>query len=443
MKPRTLVTRRSFLKQLTLTSLSTPFITRGLMAVSPNSVLRHASFGTAGMAGSDISALTESNFVKLVAVADVDTNRSAALKKKFPNVKVYQDWRELLDKEQNNIDSVNVATPDHMHAPIEMSAMALGKHVYGQKPLAHEIYEVRQLTLMARQKKLVTQMGIQIHSEKEYRLAVQFVQDGVIGKIKEVHSWSSKKWGDPNPRPAWSDPAPANLNWDLWLGVAPELPFIGEGYYHPANWRKRLAFGTGTFGDMGCHIYDPVFKALDLTAPISVRSEGLMPNAYNWANNAVIHYVFPGNKFTEEKTVKVTWYDGDRRPGQEVQTLLEGDKLPDQGSIFIGTKGVMLLPHVAKPQLYPDTQFKNFTFPKLPAHNHWTQFAEACRGNGQTSAHFDYAGPLTETVLLGGVATRFPQTTLQWDAPNLKFNLSEADALLRRTYRKGWEVAGL
>jgi hypothetical protein len=168
-----------------------------------------------------------------------------------------------------------------------------------------------------------------------------------------------------------------------------------------------------------------------------------VPNAYNWANNAVIHYVFPGNKFTEEKTVKVTWYDGDRRPAQEVQTLLEGDKLPDQGSIFIGTKGVMLLPHVAKPQLYPDTQFKNFTFPKLPAQNHWTQFAEACRGNGQTSAHFDYAGPLTETVLLGGVATRFPHTTLEWDAPNLKFNLAEADALLRRTYRKGWEVAGL
>ena len=149
---------------MSLAAVGAPFVTRGLMAVSPNNILRHASFGSAGMAGSDISALTASSFVKLVAVADVDAGRSAALKKQFPDVKVYQDWRELLDKEQNNIDSVNVGTPDHMHAPIEMSAMQLGKHVYGQKPLAHDIYEVRQLTLMARQKKLVTQMGIQIHS---------------------------------------------------------------------------------------------------------------------------------------------------------------------------------------------------------------------------------------------------------------------------------------
>ena len=443
MKSHLHLPRRAFLKQLGLASLAAPFVTRGLLAVSPNSILRHASFGTAGMAGSDIGALTASKFVKLVAVADVDSNRSAELKKRMPGIKVYQDWRELLDKEHNNIDSVNVSTPDHMHAPIEMSAMQLGKHVYGQKPLAHDIYEVRQLTLMARRQKLVTQMGIQIHSEVDYRLAVQFVQDGVIGKIKEVHSFSNKKWGDPNPRPDRSDPPPPNFNWDLWLGVVSERPFLGDTYYHPANWRKRLDFGTGTFGDMGCHIYDPVFKALELTAPISVRSEGPAPNAYNWANNAIIYYVFPGNKLTEEKTVKVTWYDGDQRPSHEVQALLEGDKLPEQGSIFIGTKGVLLLPHVAKPQLYPDAQFKNHPLPALPSQNHWTQFAEACRGNGKTSAHFDYAGPLTETVLLGGVATRFPHTTLAWNAAELKFDLSEANQLLRRAYRKGWEVAGL
>src|SRR5216684_1719035 len=181
-------TRRAFLKQMGLAGLSAPFITRGLLAASPNSMVRHASFGTSGMAASDIGELTRNRFLKLVAVADVDSNRSAALKKQFPDVTVYQDWRELLDKEQNNIDSVNVSTPDHMHAPIGMSAMQLGKHVYGQKPLAHDIYEVRQLTLMARQKKLTTQMGIQIHSALEYRLAVQFIQDLVIGKIKEVHS---------------------------------------------------------------------------------------------------------------------------------------------------------------------------------------------------------------------------------------------------------------
>jgi len=437
------IPRRAFLKHLTLTGLSAPFITRGLLAVSPNSVLRHASFGAAGMAGSDLTALTDSKFVKLVAVADVDSRNFGPLQKRFPDVKVYQDWRELLDKEQNNIDSVNVSTPDHMHAPIGMSAMQLGKHVYGQKPLAHEIYEVRQLTLMAKRKNLVTQMGIQIHSAVEYRLAVQFVQEFVIGKIKEVHSWSSKKWGDPRPRPDRSDKVPTGFNWDLWLGVVGERPFLNDAYYHPANWRKRLDFGTGTFGDMGCHIYDPVFKALDLTAPISLRSEGPTPNADNWANNAVIHYIFPGTKYTEGKTVEVTWYDGDKRPGAEVQTLLEGDKLPEQGSIFIGTKGVLLLPHVAKPQLYPDSQFKNFPLPTLPGQNHWTQFAEACRGNGKTSAGFDYAGPLTETVLLGGVATRFPHTTLEWKAASLEFKVPEANRLLRRDYRKGWEVAGL
>jgi hypothetical protein len=286
-------------------------------------------------------------------------------------------------------------------------------------------------------------MGIQIHSALEYRLAWQLVQEGAIGKIKEVHSFSSKKWGDPNPRPSRSDNPPPTFNWDLWLGGVTERPFLGGAYYHPANWRKRLDFGTGTFGDMGCHIYDPVYKALALTAPISVRSEGPVPNADNWANNAIIHYIFPGTSYTEGSTVKVTWYDGDQRPPADVQTLLEGDKLPEQGSVLIGSKGVMLLPHVAKPQLYPNAQFKDFAFPKLPNQNHWTQFAEACRGNGKTSAGFDYAGPLTETVLLGGVATRFPHTTLEWDASALKFNVAEATHLLRRSYRKGWEVAEL
>src|SRR5207237_2210802 len=191
-----------------------------------------------------------------------------------------------------------------------------------QKPLAHDIYEVRRLTEYARERKLVTQMGIQVHSDVPYKLAVQLVRDGAIGPIREVHSWSDKKWGDPNPRPDRKDPVPATLNWDAWLGVAPAQSFIGMGYYHPGNWRKRLDFGTGTFGDMGCHIYDPVFEALALTAPISVRSEGAAPNDQSWATDAIIHYVFPGTKFTENKTVKVTWYDGDQRPPAEIQELV-------------------------------------------------------------------------------------------------------------------------
>ncbi len=438
------INRRSFLAHLGTAGLVAPFITRDLLAASPNEILRHASFGATGQAGADLSAISASPLVKLVAVADVDLTHTVGLKKRFPDVKVYQDWRELLDKEQKNIDSVNVSTPDHMHGPIGMSALQLGKHMFGEKPLTHDIYETRQLTLMARQKGLVTQMGIQIHSSQEYRLAVRLIQDLAIGKVREVHTWSSKQWGDSNPRPEQSDPVPEGLNWDLWLGVAESRPFIGRQYYHPSNWRKRLDFGTGTFGDMGCHIYDPVFKALALTAPVTVRSEGPTPNAWNWANNAVVHYVFPGTTFTEGQTVKVTWYDGNQRPPKEIQALLEGDRLPDQGSIFIGAKGVMLLPHIASPQLYPDAQFKDYPRPRVGSNNHYAQFAEACRGNGKTAANFDYAGPLTESVLLGGVASRFPKTTLEWNAAEIKFNnVPEANQYLRRKYRKGWEVAGL
>lgn len=444
MKTPTNYPRRSFIQQIAIAGLAAPFVTRGLMAQAPNSVLRHASFGAGGMAGADIGSLTANKFVKLVAVADVEPARANSWKQKFPDLKVYQDWRELLDKEAKNIDSVNVSTPDHMHAPIAMTALQLGKHTYVQKPLAHDIYECRRLAEVARQKKLVSQMGIQIHSANEYRLAVKFVQEGVIGKIKDVHTWSNKKWGDPAPRPDRSDPVPDGFNWDLWLGVCAVRPFIGGGYYHPGNWRKRLDFGTGTFGDMGCHIYDPVFKALALTAPISVRSEGPAPNQHNWANDAKIHYVFPGTPYTEGKTVTVTWYDGDQRPPREIQKLVEREHIPDQGSILIGTKGVMLIPHVAKPELYPDSTFKDFTYPKLEPVDHYRSFAEACTGKGKTSANFDYSGPLTEAVLLGGVATRFPNTTLEWDAARLRFrNLAAANAFLRRTYRKGWEVKGL
>jgi predicted dehydrogenase len=453
---RTSFTRREFLRRITRVTagiIVAPYVTTGLRAASPNGTVLHASFGTSGMANSDIDGITRRGAARLVAVADVDLNKAEALKatvvrgdaskKRFPEVKVYQDWRELLDKEKS-IDSVNVTVPDHMHAAIAMSAMQLGKHVYCQKPLTHDLYETRRLTEFAKEKKLVTQMGIQIHSSGYYRQAVQIVQDGTIGKVKEVHAWSNKKWGgDTGPLPDRHDPVPAGFNWDLWLGVAAERPFIGEGYYHPSNWRKRIDFGTGTFGDMGCHIYDPVFKALELTAPTSVRSEGPAPTRWNWSTNARIHYVFPGTQYTAGKTINVTWYDGDARPPAEVRALLGADRFPDQGSIFIGSKGVMLLPHIGSAMLYPEKDFEGWQRPKVEENDHWQQFVEAVRGNGKTSAHFDYAGPLTETVLLGSIASRFPQTTLEWNAKRLKFDVAAANEYLRRTYRTGWNVKGL
>jgi hypothetical protein len=237
---------------------------------------------------------------------------------------------------------------------------------------------------------------------------------------------------------------PANLCWDDWLGVASARPFIGGGYYHPVNWRKRVDFGTATFGDMGCHIIDPVFGGLQLTAPISVRSEGPAPNEHNWAINTVIHYVFPGTPYTEGKTVPVHWYDGDERPPQDVQALLGDRKMPGQGSIFIGAKGVMLLAHVGKPLLLPEAQFKDFVLPQTEKENHYHQFVEAVLGNGKTSAPLEYSGPLTESVLLGPIATRFPKTTLEWNSKKLQFkNSPEATRYVRKTYRSGWAVKAL
>ena len=435
--------RRSFLKQVTLGTLAAPFIAQGWAKSSPNSRVNHATFGANGMAWADVQSFANHPSFQLVAAADVDTTRTAELRKAFPAAKIYQDWRRLLDEEKL-LDSVNVSTPDHMHAPIGMSALQHGLNVYGQKPLTHDIYETRQLTLMARKMKAVTQMGIQIHSAPEYRTAVRLIQDLAIGKVKEVHTWSGKKWGDTGEMPKRTDSIPAGFDWDLWLGICEPRPFIGEGWYHPANWRKRLDFGTGTFGDMGCHIYDPVFKALALTAPLSVRSEGAAPNAHSWATDAIIHYLFPGTAYTEGQTVRVTWYDGDQRPSKDVLALLGGTEVPDQGSIFIGVKGVLLLPHIGPPMLLPEKDFTSYSVPRVGGNDHWKQFIDACMGKGQTAAHWDYSGPLTETVLLGSVATRFPKTTLEWNAAGLKFtNVAEANRFVRRTYRKGWDVKGL
>ncbi len=437
--------RRSFLKQLGAAGVAVPMLARNLMSAPPSGRVRHASFGAAGMAGGDLTAFSSHPDFDLVCVAEVDLGRLDLLKKHFSDrkVKVYQDWREMLDKEAKNLDSVNVGTPDHMHAPMAMSAMQLGLHAYVQKPLAHDIYEVRRLAEVAREKKLVTQMGIQIHSAAYYRIGVKVIQSGAIGKVKEVHTWSSKKWGDLTDLPTKTDPVPEKLNWDLWLGVCATRPYI-KGYYHPGIWRKRLDFGTGTFGDMGCHIFDPVFEALALTAPISVRSEGPAPNRWNWSINSIIHYVYPATPYSEGKTVAVHWYDGDERPPKDIQALLGKQKMPDQGSIFVGTKGVMLLPHIALPSLFPESQFKDYKLPRDPGTSHNKQFIDAVLGRTKTSAPFDYSGPLTESVLLGGVATRFPKTTLQWDAKALQFtNLAEANQILHRDYRKGWEVKGL
>jgi predicted dehydrogenase len=423
--------------------LAAPFVVRNLISKPRASTLRLAAFGADGMAYLTLDPIASHPKVKLACVAEVDSAKLDKVKKKYPDAKLYQDWREMIAKERRNVDIACVATPDHMHAPQGMSSMYAGWHVYQQKPLAHDLHEIRQLTATARKRKLITQMGIQVHSRAEYRTVAAVIRSGAIGKVKEVYSWSEKKWGDTDPLPEPTEQPPASLNWDHWIGVASQRPYIKE-VYHPVNWRKRLDFGTATFGDMGCHIFDPVFDSLGLAAPLSVRSEGPAPNKQSWAINSIIHYVFPGTPQTEGKTINVHWYDGDERPPQDVQALVAPRTIPGQGSIFIGTKGVVLLPHIGMPALFPEADFKGFELPKAESKNHYHQFVDAVLGDAKTSAPFDYAGPLTEAVLLGPLATRFPKTTLEWDSARLKFrNSPEATAFVQRKYRAGWEVRGL
>jgi predicted dehydrogenase len=436
------ITRRAALKTAAVT-FSAPFVWRLHAHAAPSETVLHASFGASGMAGSDIGSLTASKNLQLVAVAEVDDERVKDVKKRFPDCAIYKDYRVLLDKEKH-LNSVNVSTPDHMHAPIAMRALNRGLNVYGQKPLTQTIYEARRLTEVAAEKKVVTQMGIQIHSARKHKLVVKLIQDGAIGKVKEVHSWSGKSWGDTKPKPDRTDPIPAGFDWDLWLGVASERPFIGDGYYHPGNWRKRLDFGTGTFGDMGCHILDPVFGALGVGNPSSIRSELSGPNDYNWSLDVQVKYVFPGSKFTTDP-VALTWYNGKVRPPKDVVEHIGELKLDGQGSIVIGTEGVLYSQYDSgnTPILLPSEKFKDFKMPVVKDDNHYLQYVEAVRGNGHTSAPFSYSGPLTEMVLLGCLATRFPETDLKWDTKALKFNNDAANKFVKKTYRKGFEAEGL
>lgn len=435
--------RRSALRRLAAAAgagIAAPGAFRAHGAVPPSETVYHASFGASGMAGADIGSLTASKHLKLVAVADVDLRNTKEIVKRFPGVKVYQDWRQLLEKEKH-LDSVNVSTPDHMHGPITLSALERGLNVYTQKPLTQTIHEAREVARLARDKKVVTQMGIQLHSSAIHQTIAATVRAGTIGKVKEVHSWSGKHWGDTAPKPDRKDPVPAGLDWDAWLGVAEERPFIA-GYYHPGEWRKRLDFGTGTFGDMGCHILDPVFMALALTSPRSVHSEGGAPNADNWGLDSQVKYTFPGTAITVDPFV-LHWYDGDRRPPAEVKALIGKHPLQEQGSIYIGEKGILYAPYFDQPVLLPADHFAKDALVHADGADHYIQFVEACRGHGKTSAPFDYSGPLTESVLLGCLATRFPKTTLNWDSAALAVtNVHDANRHVRRHYRKGWGPLG-
>lgn len=417
---------------------------RGVYARDLNGKLRVASIGTGGKGQDDLENVSASARVEIVALCNVDDSQPHLgwAAEKFPKAKRFADYRRLLDEPQM-FDAVTVSTPDHMHAPIALAVMALGKHVFCQKPLAHTVHEARMMREAAARHKLVTQMGNQIQSHHAYRNAVKLVHDGAIGKIKEVHSWQAgdMRWLLTDKRPSDSDPVPASLKWDLWLGVARERPFKND-LYHPQNWRAWQDFSSGQLGDFGCHILDPVFMALELTAPTSIEADAPTLNTETWAPRCKVEYQFPGTKRTAGETVAVTWYDGQGHMPEAEGLGLPGDyKLPHAGSAFVGEKGTMILPHWDDPRLLPEEKFQNYKMPNLKDVNHYTSWAHACLGDGKTTSQFGYSGPLTETVLLGAIAVRYPKEQLLWDAKAAQFtHNADATARLTKEYRAGWSL---
>ena len=393
---------------------------------------------------SDIAETGSHPKAKFVAFCDVDTGRFHEVDKKFPGTPHYQDWREMFAKLSDTFDAVTVSTPDHWHAPVAMAAMKLRKHVHCQKPLAHTVWEVRQMRRQAEISKVITQMGNQIHSHESYRTGVKLIHDGVIGKITAVHSWQpnpGNKYSGLSKRPAPSGAVPpATLNWDLWIGPAPMRPYEPD-LYHPFKWRDWQDFGGGTMGDFGCHILDPVFTALELTAPITVRAENSGLNEETWPEAETVSYIFPGTKWTAEKVLPLTWYDGGRLPDHALTQLPDDAEMPGGGSLFIGEGGTMILPHVALPKLYPVEKFEKFEIEKVAGSSHYHAFVEGAIGSTKTTDGFHYAGPLAEAVQLGNVATRVPGQLLEWDAENLRVKNSEAATkLLTKAYREGWKL---
>ncbi len=447
------IRRREFLQAgaaFTTVSLLSP----GAYALSPNGKLRTAHIGSGGMGGSDLRSVSSHPNVEVAALCDVDLNKLNQAKAKHPNAETFRDYRELFAKMGDKIDAVVVSTPDHTHAPAAMTALNRGKPVYCQKPLTHEVFEARQLRLTAEKKGLPTQMGIQCHAHIGYRMATQMIQDGAVGKVSRVYAWSFKNWGYDGPAFEGEDPVPPNLDWDLWIGSAAMRPFK-NGVYHPGNWRKTIDFGTGTLGDMGVHIFDTPYRALKLTCPKWVKTTCRAPTGIGHPEKNIVEYEFPGTEYTTDSLLW-TWYDGSYFPPPENEDLklppLKGSgskepkqrKLPKQGAMFVGEKGRMLLPHVGGPQFFPVEAFRAIERPKLESLNHYHQWIDACLGKGKPDANFTYAGRLTEALLLGVVANRFPETKLIWDAANIRVtNLAEANKLLKRDYRDGYQVKGL
>ena len=419
----------------------------------PSEKLNIAGIGVGGMGRTN---LRNCGSESIVALCDVDDKYATKTYELYPRAKRYGDFRRMLEK-QKDIEAVIIATPDHTHATIAMAAMRMGKHVYCQKPMTYTIREARMLTEAARKYKVATQMGNQGHSGEGIRLIKEWIKDGAIGGVREVNCWTNRPvWptGIEVGRPKDTPPVPSTLDWDRWLGPAPYRPY--HPVYLPQTWRAWCDFGTGSLGDMGCHIMDPPFWVLDMGYPVSVEASssaywgGMWKETENkkemFPRANVVRYKFPARNGVPP--VKMTWHDGGLMP-ERPKELEEGRRMGDAdgGALFIGDKGKIMCGCYGKnPRLIPETAMKAYKLPPKTIarvggiENHEKDWIRACKGGEPASSNFDYAGPLTEVVLLGNLAIRMGKK-LNWDGQNMKVtNVPKANEYVHREYRQGWTL---
>jgi len=418
----------------------------GFGHIAPSDKLNIAGVGIAGMGRSNLANVAKTE--NIVALCDVDwREQTIKVFNTYPTAKQYKDYRVMLDK-QKDIDAVIVATSDHTHAVISMEAMRRKKHVFTQKPLTHTVYEARALAKAAKEFKVATQMGNQGQASDGPRRLREMIWDGVIGPIREVHVWTDRPnrgllgtyWPQGVGRPGDTPPVPDVLDWDLFVGPAPKRPY--HPAYHPFSWRGWWDFGTGALGDIGCHSLDPVFRALKLKYPTSIQAVSSLVNEETYPLASIVRYEFPSRG--KMPPVTLTWYDGGMRPMQ-IRELEEGMKMGSGGTLYVGKKGKILddkiLPVSLRNSYKPPAPYI------LSSPGHEQEWIEACKGGAPAGSDFEWAGPLTETVLLGNIALRkelretLSGRVLKFDPEKFSFpDMPEADQFLHTKYREGWTL---
>jgi len=416
----------------------------GMGPTAPSDKLNIACIGVGGRGGGNLKGVSGEN---IVALCDADMGRAGRAFRDHPRARQYQDFRKMMDEMENQIDAVVVSTPDHTHAVACMAAIKRGKHVYCEKPLAHSIYEIRQLVKAARKHKVVTQLGNQGHSSGDIRRFCEWIWDGAIGNVREIHAFCGVVHCKISQLPKRKEKhqVPRELDWGLWLGPAQYRPY--HPMYLPGSWRGWMPFGTGTIGDWVCHVVDPVFWALDLGSPTTVqaKAKGYNPkkHADTFPMGTIVKFEFPARG--KRGPVTLLWFDGVEKPPRP-EELEPGRKVPGTGAIVIGDKGrIMYGSHGAGGvKIIPQARMEAYkqpprTLPRVRGHHHdWLQ---AIKNSKQAASNFDYGGPLTEIALLGIIATRMLGRKLEWDSKNMRFaNCPEANQLINPPYRKGWTL---